>query len=43
MQRAAGNRMLALGERRINQAGRKCKRIKEHLVGKIPFKGGLEE
>ena len=38
MQWAASSRMLALGgERWINQAGRKSRRIKEHLMGKIPI------
>ena len=38
MQRAARKRMLALGERRTTQAGRKGKRIKEYLAAKIPSK-----
>ena len=37
MQWAASSRMLALGgERWINQAVRKSRRIKEHLMRKIP-------
>lgn len=38
MQRATSNRMLSLKERWTNQEGIKSKRIKEVLVGKIPFK-----
>lgn len=38
MQWAASSRMLVIGrERWINQAGRKSRRIKEHLMRKSPI------